>query len=119
MPETTDLHTRILEIIETEWLRPYDPDDHAGDTPGARAYDAARYIDEAVQDEMDRRSAAMDARISALAKGRDGLLFTLQQVQGILDRRVRPYSGAHAHNCMHAVAEIQRLLNPWEETPVA
>lgn len=86
------------------------------DSTHTRAQRAARHIDELVQDEMDRRSAAMDARISALAKGCDGLLFTLQQVQGILDRRVRPYSGAHAHNCMHAVAEIQRLLNPWEET---
>src|SRR5690625_6952089 len=114
MPDTKDLHTRIIDIIETEWLRPYDPDDHAGDTPGARAYDAARHIDELVQDEMDRRSAAMDARISALAKGCDGLLFALQRVQGIRDRRARPYRGARAHNRMHAVAAVQRRRTPGE-----
>lgn len=53
----TDLHTRIIDIIETEWLRPFDPNDSAGDTPGARAYDAARYVTEAVQDELDQRTA--------------------------------------------------------------
>lgn len=57
MTETTDLHTRILEIIETEWLRPYDPDDHAGDTPGARAYDAARHVTGVVLNELDQRTA--------------------------------------------------------------
>lgn len=57
MSEPTNLHDRILEIIETEWLRPYDPDDHAGDTPGARAYDAARHVTGVVLNELDQRTA--------------------------------------------------------------
>lgn len=31
--------------------------------------------------------------------------------------RVNPHSTAHAHDCMHAVAELQRLLNPHQEEP--
>lgn len=48
---------------------------------------------------------------------RDGLLFTLQHVQATLNRWIRPHSTAHAHDCMHAVAELQRLLNPHREEP--
>lgn len=120
VPEPTSLHDRIIDIIETEWLRPFDPHDSAGDTPGARAYDAARHVEEAVLDELDRRAAntckARDARIAELVKERDGLLYTLQHIQATLDRWGRPYAPGHAHNCVHAVAELQNLLNPQEET---
>ena len=123
MPEPTTLHARIIDIIEAEWLRPFDPGDHAGDTPGARAYDAARQVDEALQDELDRRKvdacALHQARVEALEFERDSLFSLLEHVRTTLTRWDRPYATAHAGNCMHAVAELRALLNPepTEETP--
>ena len=116
MPEPTTLHARIIDIIEAEWLRPFDPGDHAGDTPGARAYDAARQVDEALQDELDRRKvdacALHQARIADLEFERDSLLALLKHVQTTLNRWHNPHAGGHAGNCVMAVAELRQLLNP-------
>lgn len=50
------------------------------------------------------------------ATERDGLLAVLSEVRSILTKWDRPYAGGHATNCVMAVAELQRLLNP-DHTP--
>lgn len=50
------------------------------------------------------------ARVRELEEGAVQLRAHLREMQNILDRHHNPYSTAHAHNCIHAVAELRALL---------
>lgn len=57
-----------------------------------------------------------DTDIGTLIRERDGVLALLRQVQSIAGQPDRSrYSGSYSSNCMHAIAEIQALLNPQEQ----
>lgn len=74
---------------------------------------AARYDDACIRiAEMHDETVAQRRRIEDAEEQRDGLLVVLQEVRRVLNKWDRPYATGHASNCIHAVAELQRLLEP-------